>query len=112
MQPSMIIGELNRRITLQNRSPTVDSVGQQSTVWTDALTTWANITQLAGRELLAAQAVNAETTHELTLRWRTGISSAQRAVYQGRIFNVLGVIDRDTGRRWLTLLCSEGLTLG
>lgn len=100
---------LNRRLTVQARATTVDAFGQQTTTWADVYTLWAAITPLAGRELVAAQAVNSETTHEIMLRYRTGIVAAQRLVYQGRIFAVLNVQDVATEHRWLKLLCSEGL---
>lgn len=103
---------LNRRITLQQRSASKDSFGQESTNWTDYLTCWARIEPLSGRELIAAQAQQAETTHEIVIRYRPGIVPAMRAVYQGRIFNVLSVIDPEMAHAALQLQCSEGLTQG
>lgn len=112
MSHNLRAGDLNRRITIQQRSSTPDSYGQQSGAWTDVVTCWAGIEPLTGRELLAAQAVNTENTHQVKLRYRTGITAAMRVVYQGRLFNILSVIDPDTAHVALHLLCSEGLTQG
>lgn len=112
MSHTLQSGALNRRITLQNRFASVDSYGQQSTIWSDQLSCWASITPLSGRELVAAQAMNAEVTHEIRIRYRPGITAAMRATYQGRIFNIQAVTDVDTAHVELQLLCSEGLNNG
>lgn len=112
MAHSLRSGELNRRITIQQRATSTDSYGQQATTWADVLSCWAAIEPLDGRELLLAQAINAEVTHRLTVRYRTGITAAMRATYQGRLFNIHAVLDPDTAHVALQLLCSEGLNQG
>lgn len=109
-------GHLNRRLTIQQRAATPDSFGQQSTTWSDLMTVWACIKPLAGRELVSAQAINAETTHEVTIRYSATaatITVAMRAVYQGRILGIVAPpIDVETAHVTLRLLCSEALNLG
>lgn len=112
MSPAIRSGDLNRRITIQARDTTVDGFGQQAATWADVLSCWASIRPLSGRELLSAQAQVSETTHEIQIRYRSGITPANRVVYQGRVFNVLSVLDKDTKHKALTLLCSEGLNQG
>lgn len=106
-------GDLTRRITIQQRQTGQDTFGQQLAGWVDLLTCWAEITPLSGRELMAAQAMQAETTHEIVIRYRPGITAAMRVLYQGRIFEIKAPpIDESTLHRRLTLLCAEGLTQG
>lgn len=105
-------GDLRRRITFQTRTTSVDTFGQQGITWADYLSCWADIQPMSGRELISAQALQAETTHEVVIRFRAGIVPAMRVVYQARRFNVLSVIDNDMQHRRLSLLCSEGLNQG
>ena len=105
-------GDLNRRITLQARGSTRGSYGQQSNTWTDWATCWARIEPSDGREMVAAQAVNAETSHLVTIRYRAGVTAAMRVVFGARIFNVLSVIEPEMARVSLVLACSEGLNAG
>lgn len=105
-------GDFNRRIAIQQRSSTVDAFGQASPTWSDLLTCWARIEPLSGRELVLAQAQNAEVTHLVEVMYRPTVTAAMRVVYQGRIFNVLSVIDPDMAHVTLELLCSEGLNKG
>lgn len=105
-------GDLRRRITIEQRASTQDSSMQRVETWSTFATCWAEIRPLQGRELQTAQAVAAETTHELSLRYRAGVTPAMRVAYQGRIFDITAVMDPDTRHRRLTLLCSEGLNQG
>lgn len=106
-------GDFNRRITIQQRSSaTPDGFGQASQTWNDLLQCWARIEPLSGRELVLAQAQSAEVTHLVEIMYRPTVTAAMRAVYQGRIFNVLSVIDPDMAHVTLELLCSEGLNKG
>lgn len=105
-------GALNRRVTFQRRATGRDSYGQQIQTWTAAFTTWASITPLSGRELQAAQAIHAETSHRLEIRYRTGVTADLRAIYQGRVFSVLAVFDEAMAHQRLIVMCSEGAIRG
>lgn len=102
---------LNRRITLQQRG-TPNPMGPSAADWSDVVTTWAEIRPLQGRELVSAQAINAEVTHEVLIRYRANVTSSMRAVYQGRVLDIRAVLDEVTAHRFQRLLCSEGLTQG
>ena len=112
MRYTLDSSELTRRVTIQSRPTGRGILGDQSTAWTDLVKCWAGIEQLQGRELSLAQAINSEVTHKVTMRYRAGITAAQRVVYQGRVFNVLDVLDPETAHVALELMCSEGLNEG
>ena len=105
-------GELNRHITLQTRASSQDSYGQQAATWSDWATCWAHIRPISGREVMTAQAINAETTHVITIRYRPGVTAAMRAVFGSRLFNILAVTEPEMAHVTLELLCSEGLNPG
>lgn len=113
----MRIGALGQRITLQQRSLAQDATGGQLTTWTDVATVWAEVMPLSGRELIAAQAVASETSHQITLRWQPVFAdpktiTAMRVVYHGRHFNIGAAINEDERNRTLVLLVSEGVNDG
>lgn len=110
-------GDLRHRVTFQRRSTVTDSFGAQSETWTDVATAWADISPLSGRELLAAQAVNVEISHTVTIRYQAQFAgpkavAAMRIVYGDRIFNIHSSLDVDERHRELKLTCSEGLNNG
>jgi len=110
-------GPLQKRITLQRQSPTVDSYGQQIDTWEDVATVWASIEPSVGRELVAAQAIQLDQPKTIRMRWQSIFAdpkavSALRIVYNERIFNIHSVANKGEQNVLLTLLVSEGLTHG
>lgn len=103
-------GELRKRITIQQRSgSTQDGFGSPITTWGTYATVWAAVRPLSGRELIAAQAVQSEISHQVTLRYRSGITTAMRVLFGSRIFNITAVLDENEAHEKITLLCTEGL---
>lgn len=105
-------GRLNRQVQIQSCTTAQDAFGQRTQTWTTIATPWAHIEPLDGRKLELAQAINAEVTHQLTLHYRTGITTAHRVLYQTRVYNVHAVLDPEMAHTSLHLLCSEGLNQG
>jgi SPP1 family predicted phage head-tail adaptor len=105
-------GDLNRQVTLQQRSVGRDTFGQELVDWTTVATPMACIKPLSGRELEMAKAMNAETTHSVEIRYRSNINTAMRLVYQGRNFNIHSIIDLEMRHEVLQLSCGEGLDGG
>jgi SPP1 family predicted phage head-tail adaptor len=113
----MQAGLLRKRVTLQRRDVAVDSYGGQVTSWTDIATVSAEITPLSGRELFAAQAVQSEVSHRITVRYQPLLANPQtvaamRAVYNGRFFNIHASVNDEERNRQITLFASEGLNNG
>ena len=109
MTVSINSGDLNRRILVEWRPTVQGSAGTLESNWEPKFRAWARIDQLSGRELIAAQAIHAETTHRVTLRYRPGVDASMRVVYRDRQFNVLAALDPETAHVALHLYCSEGL---
>jgi SPP1 family predicted phage head-tail adaptor len=110
-------GSLNRRITIQGRSTSQDTAGQQSLTWTDVATIWAAVRPLTGHELARAQMVNTEVSHEVTIRYDAQwadplVMGGRRIAYGSRILNIHASMDEEETHHTITLLCSEGLDKG
>lgn len=103
----MKIGSLRHRVTLQQKTVTEDDLKQQSEVWSDITTEWARIEPLSGMEYFAAKQINVDISVRITIRYRPGIISDLRAVFDGRIFEVLSVINPDERCESLVLMCKE-----
>jgi SPP1 family predicted phage head-tail adaptor len=105
-------GNLNREVVVEQRSTTKDTSGQQLDVWTQFCKTRAQIEQMSGAEVVSAGAQLGETMHQVIMRYRPGIRANMRLTYQGRILDILSVLDDFSQHRKLTLLCKEGLSRG
>ena len=102
-------GRLRHRVVIQEVDPTADSLGQPVPAWTEVATVWGSVEPLQGREFFAAQQVNADTTVRIRLRYRSGITPDMRISWDGRIYNILSIIDNREIHADLQLMCSEGV---
>lgn len=103
----MKAGDLRHRITIQENRPVKDAEGIVQDSWVDLATVWAALKPLSGRELLAAQALQSETTGTLEIRYRAGIKPSQRVIFGGRVLEILAVLNKEEKNRELGLLTKE-----
>jgi SPP1 family predicted phage head-tail adaptor len=117
----MNIGQLNRRITLQTRSGTLDAYGQEVNVWSNFATVWANIKPISGREKAGMATIDAMLTHRVSIRYRVEFMppttvDAWRIVYPtkagDRIFNITASQDMDEAHEYIVFDVQEGSQTG
>lgn len=125
----MDIGKLDKRITLQTRSATLDAYGQELNSWTDYATIWANVRPIGGKEAqrqydlekVRPFGVESILTHTVAIRYDVRFLppktvDAWRISYVTpagtRIFNILAARDLEEGRRYIIFDCSEGNEVG
>ncbi len=102
---------MRHRVTLRKKEITEDALKQQSEVWTDIATVWARIEPLSGREYFAARQENADVSVKVVIRYLPGITAETRVVFDGRVFDVLSVINPGERNISLVLMCKEALTV-
>ena len=107
-------GDLRHRVSLQKTVVTRDDYGEQIETWTTYATVWARISPLRGQELIQAQQVHAEATHEVELRYRhsstsntLNISQVDRILFGTRILEIVNLLIPDERKRNYILLCKE-----
>jgi len=105
-------GALRRRAILQRIDLAEDSANGDTTAPTDIATVWAGITTSGGREFYEAKRLNPELTHQVELRYRTGIVAGMRLVVGDAVLRVIAPIDPDGRRRKLLVMCQELVEAG
>lgn len=115
-------GALRHRVTFQTRDTGQDSGGQQVQTWSNLLASVpADVQPLSGREMLAAQAVNSELTHTVTVRFHALLTdpvkvAAMRATYSDgtttHTLNLSSAVNVDGRNRQIDIGASEGLNQG
>lgn len=110
----MQAGRLRHRVLLQHAVKTQSSsTGAVTESWVDVATIRAEVVASSAREFVAAMATQSEVTTRITVRYRPEISNKYRILFRGKIYNIEGVLpDPDSGREYLTLPCSEGVSDG
>ena len=93
-------GQLIHRITFQIQDLETEE-------WSNSFTTWANINPISGKEYYQAETINSDLTHKIRLRYRKGITSDMRILYNERIFYIISVINEYERNSFLQLMCRE-----
>jgi SPP1 family predicted phage head-tail adaptor len=95
------------RITIQAEQNEPDGQGGRETVWSDLFTTWASIKTKTGTEKEEGQQTQPTVNYEIEMRYRPGITSKNRVVFQGRVFDIKNVNNVKELNKTLILTCVE-----
>lgn len=105
----MQAGKLRKRITIAQESRTADGRGGYALGWATVCTVSGEVADLSARERLAAQQLESDIATAITIRYRTGITSAMRATVDSVSYQIRGVRDPDGRKRMLILDCERGV---
>lgn len=100
-------GQLQHRITIQERSETQDRFGGNKPLFTDLKGWWAAIEPLQGREFFSNQQMGGETTHRIRIRYCPFITIKHRIKYKTRYFDIENIIDLKERNEEMHLMCKE-----
>lgn len=103
----MKIGKLRHRVAIQAYTALRDSFGAEQPEWADVATVWASVAPISGKEYFASAQTNAELTTKITMRYLGGITPNMRVVFDGRIFEIVSVLNYEERNVEQSLLCKE-----
>lgn len=97
---SLTAGKMDRRLTLSQRSVTVNSMNEPVESWATLATVWAEREDLSDGEKVRAQQVGSEITTRFRIRWSSVWSSLNpkdRCTCESREYEITGL--KELGRR-------------
>jgi len=102
----MMPSDLTQRVTIERLADAgQDDYGQPIESWLTVGIVWAAVEPQAGREFVAAGALQAELIVKVRIRYLAGITSADRVTHDGRTYNITAVVDYRSEKRELVLMC-------
>lgn len=106
--PMLFAGRLRNRIDIVELLPVQDSTGGQSLsavmIYSNV---WASIEALSGTEKFAAHEFVSLVSHQIVIRYQTGINSGMQVWFNDRTFQIESVLNPDERTKMLILLCIE-----
>lgn len=108
----MRAGRLRQYITIEQPPTGQDAAGQPLTTWTVFAYAYARISPINGAERFDADANRNPLTHEIEIRYISGISPDMRVLFDGRYFNIVAIRNTDERNAQMFLDCVEGLSNG
>lgn len=103
------IGKMRYRVKIESATDTTDAGGGRARVYNTLATVYANIKPIKGTETFRQGKVSSDTTHEVTLRYRSDLSTKYRICYGTRVFSIKSILNIDERDRFLKLECKEGV---
>lgn len=109
------VGNLNRRVQIQQQTSAQDLFGQPQPTWATVYTAWANISVQNSQLLYQTAEFVSKVTHRITMRWTSSIVIIpnMRVVYTEattgvvHTYNVEALLNADQRNRMLVILAYE-----
>lgn len=99
--------KMDRRITLQSVTRVSDSQGGYTETWANVVDVWAQLNPKKSYERFQALQYESPATHEVIMRYRSGVTNAMRFTYNSRIFHIKEVININEANVYLKLQAIE-----
>lgn len=102
-------GKLRERVTLQSKTVVRDAFGSEVVTWVISATVWADVRSTDGTEQVESSVdqVVATISHSVLIRYMAGLSPSMRVVWQGKVLQILSIVENDNRQRQLILKCNE-----
>jgi SPP1 family predicted phage head-tail adaptor len=92
------IGRLDRRITIESKTSTLNTFNDPVDTWATLAQVWAAVSYERGIEPYQSGQMDAQRYARFKIRWRTDVDEHTcRIVHDGKTYNILGVLE--LGRR-------------
>lgn len=101
-------GRLNHLIAIQQNTPAPAADHSLEDAWSSyAANIWASIRTTGGREFWRAKQLNAEVTHEVLIRYNSGVTAAMRISWGTRTLTIISVAHDESRNKGTLLYCKE-----
>ncbi|KEQ08048.1 phage head closure protein [Pseudorhizobium pelagicum] len=101
------IGSMDRRITIERETETVNPSGSVVKGWAPVATVWAEVLQQSASEFFTGYGEAETGTVVFRVRYRPGITTADRVTYEGTAYGIKEI--KELGRRDALELRGEAL---
>lgn len=100
----MQAGQLNHRITIEQRTSGEDAWGQPVDTWATVAELWASVRYLSGLSAIKSGADVSISKVSVRIRHRTGLDAGMRVLHDGQVFDIQAVLP-DGKRQFVDLVC-------
>ena len=104
----MQAGNLNTRVTIQQRTSGVDDWGSPlPEAWQDVASVWADFRHKSGSETIRADAETSTVRASVRIRWRTNVDAGMRLKVGEVYYSITAVLPDLAGRVFVDLVCER-----
>lgn len=88
---SLIVGQLDRQIIVQQVTLTANSYGEPVESWANYATVWARVNQLGSTERFRSDAVLKARVSRFLIRYLEGLTHEMRISYDSQVWQIIGI---------------------
>ncbi len=103
----MRMGRLRHIGSIEEYVETKDDLGGYSKAWTEYTKVWCAIHPLRGDEKYVSAEKHATATHQVTIRYKSGINPKMRLISRDRTFEIISVINVGERDKMMQLIVEE-----
>jgi SPP1 family predicted phage head-tail adaptor len=100
--------ELRHRVTFQRTKQTEDTAGGFTESWIDIASVWAKIEPVKSYERFVAMQTETHVSHKITIRYNKDVTTAKRMLFDGRVFDITGVVNVNEDNIAMVITAIEG----
>ena len=99
----------NRRIDIEVAVRAPNGAGGFTKAWAPAVTVWAEMIPLRGKEALEHLVLHAQQLWKVTIRYRAGVDADARMKFKGKALNIRTCEDPAGDFQELVMTCESGV---
>lgn len=103
----MRAGCLRHSLDIKSKTLVDDGMGGSTETWTTVFIVWGSVWPVSAKERIQNQQLEHEITHNIRIRYLSGVVSSMRVVFNSRIFEILSIVNFAERNITLDLVCRE-----
>jgi SPP1 family predicted phage head-tail adaptor len=103
----MRVGKLRHTGTIENLVKGQDDAGGALESWTEFKKVWCDIKPLNGNEKYVSHEKHSTATHQVIMRYVSGVDTKMRLLSRGRKFDILSALNINEEDKMLQLVVQE-----
>lgn len=109
----MNAGKINTLVTIQKNTKELDEYGEPlPATWTDVATVWGDVRHQSGLQTIKSGADVSIISASIRIRRRTDVTAGMRALVDGKVYDILAILDDVGGRVFSDLVVQLGANQG
>lgn len=102
-------GMLKQPIIIERATKTPDGSGGHTVVWATVASPRALVRPVSGRERVWGDSLEANVTHRIMIRYRSGLLPADRIKLGTRTMQIRAILDLEEAHKWIEIQAEEGV---
>lgn len=103
----MIVGRLRDQVVFETPSGTLNTYGEPVDTWSTFATVFGELRSVSGSEYLKSDRIQGDVSHQITVRFLSGLLPKMRAKVGTRVFEIAAILPDRTNAKFQQVIVRE-----